>query len=255
MFHRPLITIITVVYNGENDIESTILSVLNQDFNNYEFIIIDGKSTDGTLSIIQQFNEKVDKVLSEKDLGIYDAMNKGILKSNGKWIYFLNCGDQLFDKTILSKVAQDLENNVIDFLYGNCIIKNKFNKGSVLKAKNFDYINYGMPFCHQSVFVESNILKNNLFDLKFKLVADFNFFYTLFLKQNYKYKKVEFTISIYDLDGVSNSINSFNEMYEIIRNHNSFFNFFTIFHRIRLIKFYCSARIKYIVKKLFNETF
>ena len=248
-------SIITVVYNGENGIESTILSVLNQDFKNYEFIIIDGNSTDNTLSIIKQFEEKVDIIISENDLGIYDAMNKGILHSNGKWIYFLNCGDLFHDKFILTKVALELENNIIDFLYGDCIIKNNFTKGKVLKAKNFSYINYGMPFCHQSVFVESNILKNNLFDIKYKLAADYNFFYTLFRNKKYKYKKVELVISIYDFDGVSNSIKSFIEIYRIIRNHNSKLNFISIFHRVRLTKFHYSGRIKHIFKELFNDPF
>jgi hypothetical protein len=112
-----------------------------------------------------------------------------------------------------------------------------------------------MPFCHQSVFVDSNILKNNLFDIKYKLVADYNFFYTLFRKQNYKYKKVGLVISIYDFDGVSNSIESFIEMYRIITNYNSIFNFVAIFHRVRLTKFHYSGRIKHILKELLNAPF
>jgi glycosyltransferase involved in cell wall biosynthesis len=255
MIQQPLITIITVVYNGENDLESTILSVLNQDFKNYEFIIIDGNSTDNTISIIKKYSEKVDIIISENDLGIYDAMNKGILNSNGKWIFFLNCGDLFYDKFILSKVALELENNIIDFLYGDCILKSNFTKGKILKAKKFSYINYGMPFCHQSVFVGSNILKNNLFDTEYKLVADYNFFYKLFREHNYKYRKVRLVISIYDIDGVSNSINSFIEMYRIIRNYNSPFSFIVIFHRVRLSKFHYSGRIKHFLKELFSDPF
>jgi len=91
----PLITIITVVYNGEKYLEETIKSVINQTYPNVEYIIIDGGSTDGTLDIIKKYEDYIDYWVSEKDKGIYDAMNKGILVSNGKYLLFLNADDFL----------------------------------------------------------------------------------------------------------------------------------------------------------------
>jgi hypothetical protein len=107
-----------------------------------------------------------------------------------------------------------------------------------------------MPFCHQSVFVESQLIKNNLFDIQFKLAADYNFFYSLYRIGSYSYKKINKTISIYDTGGSSNSIKSFIEMLRIIKNYNNSFNYVTLFHKIRLIKFYCSGKLKFYYNKI-----
>ena len=90
----PLITIITVAYNAVKDIENTILSVLNQTYPNIEYIIIDGGSTDGTLDIIKKYEDKISYWVSEPDKGIYDAMNKGIVKANGDYLFFLGADDK-----------------------------------------------------------------------------------------------------------------------------------------------------------------
>jgi glycosyltransferase involved in cell wall biosynthesis len=107
---KPLITIITVVYNGEKHLEQTIKSVINQNYKNIEYIIIDGVSTDGTLDIIKKYEEYIDYWVSEPDEGIYDAMNKGIGLANGEFINFMNADDWFVDtkfKTV---------NNYIKFL-------------------------------------------------------------------------------------------------------------------------------------------
>ena len=101
---KPLISIITVVFNGEKYLEETIQSVINQTYSNVEYIIIDGGSSDGTLDIIKKYEERIDYWVSEKDKGIYDAMNKGIDVASGEWINFMNAGDGFYADDVLDKI-------------------------------------------------------------------------------------------------------------------------------------------------------
>ena len=93
----PKLTIITIVYNNVRDVERTINSVLNQTYQNIEYIIIDGQSTDGTLAVIEKYRSKISKIISERDKGIYDAMNKGLAMATGDYVLFMNSGDELYD--------------------------------------------------------------------------------------------------------------------------------------------------------------
>ena len=99
----PIISVITVCYNVASTIEKTMLSVLNQTYKNLEYIIIDGNSTDGTVDIIKKYAERLTFWISEPDKGIYDAMNKGIVKATGKFLIFMNAGDQFLNEKVLSK--------------------------------------------------------------------------------------------------------------------------------------------------------
>ena len=132
MIKKPLISIITVIYNDGKKLEETILSILSQTYDNLEFIIIDGSSTDETIDIIKKYEDKIDYWISEKDSGIFDAMNKGILAAKGDYINFMNAGDFFIRKSLVKEVVDILNSEEIDFLYGYANLgNNKINKNII----------------------------------------------------------------------------------------------------------------------------
>lgn len=170
----PKISIITIVYNNVRDVEHTILSVINQTYNNIEYIIIDGASTDGTLDIIQQYRGSIDILISEKDQGIYDAMNKGLAKASGDYVLFLNSGDELYDNHTLQTIVE--KGHSADIIYGETklvdedrkIIGDRRHKAPA--HFNWKSFQYGMNVCHQAIYVKREIAEP--YDLQYKLSAD-----------------------------------------------------------------------------------
>ena len=159
---KPLISIITVVFNGEEYIKETIQSVINQSYDNVEYIIIDGGSTDNTLDIVKNYDDKIDYWVSEKDNGIYDAMNKGIILVTGDWINFMNAGDKL----LFLDVNSFLKFTTTHTSYYYHEEKLKIQRDAFTKL----YLTHNTP-CHQSLFyTKSEIV---LFDVKYPVVADF----------------------------------------------------------------------------------
>ena len=169
MIKKPLISIITAVYNGEKNLEETILSVINQTYDNVEFIIIDGSSTDGTIDIIKKYEDKIDYWISEKDSGIFDAMNKGILASKGDFINFMNAGDFFTRINLVSDVVNILNSEEINLLYGNHYTGNGNYYNGNIKYKNVQQGKYlgsystvptGTVFA--SLIDEQKLTKNNM---------------------------------------------------------------------------------------------
>ena len=140
-----LISVITVCYNAENNLERTILSVLNQTYSNIEYIIIDGGSTDGTIDLIKKYADKITYWQSETDKGIYDAMNKGIQKATGEWINFMNAGDLFSSTTILQQMSDAIKPGT-RILRGNIIrIYPKFKVKSVGVTTPVSYTHLTLP--------------------------------------------------------------------------------------------------------------
>ena len=160
--HKPIISIITVVFNGEKYLEETIQSVLNQTYDNVEYIIIDGGSTDGTLGIIKKYEDKIDYWVSEKDKGIYDAMNKGILVATGDWINFINAGDRLIFLDVNSLLKLSTTNT--SYYYHE--EQHKMKRDPFTKM----YLTHNTP-CHQSIFYKKDEIVP--FDLDYPIIADF----------------------------------------------------------------------------------
>lgn len=199
--YNYLISIVTVVYNAEEYLEETIKSIINQTYKNIEYIIIDGGSTDGTVDIIKKYEDKIDYWISEKDNGIYDAMNKGIKATNGNWINFMNAGDSFYSNDTFKNIFlnNDLQN--VDVLYGNHkVIYPK--KTRIARAGNIEDLWKGSIFCHQSTFISSSVHKDHLYNYSNKIGADFEFFYSLY-KQNKSFKYLDIIISNYSAGGLS----------------------------------------------------
>ena len=208
----PIISIITVVYNGVNEIENTIQSIINQTYENLEYIIIDGKSIDGTLEVIKKYENKIDYWQSTSDTGIYDAMNKGIDLASGEWINFMNCGDKFYNDKTLNSVFQYLSSE-INVLYGNTIAN--WNFGYELMFPNKDKV---MPFCHQSCFTRTSLLKEIHFNTHYKLCADRKFYYDLNEKNINTKKYLNLVISVFDCINslsVDNQVKLFKEKAQI----------------------------------------
>lgn len=169
------LSIITVTYNCQTDIEKTIKSVCSQTFSSFEYIIIDGASSDRTCEIISQYRNRLSYFISEKDDGIYYAMNKGIEVAKGEWILFINAGDVFPKDDVLERFFSfDLSDSGVCFgdsynmINGHCFY-NIANNPFYLNAKRIK----GMGFSHQSVFVRSAIIKSHRFDTSFRCCADY----------------------------------------------------------------------------------
>lgn len=164
----PKISIITVVRNGEKDLESAIKSVVNQTYTHIEYIILDGLSTDGTLDIIRKYEDRIALWKSEADRGIFDAMNKGLDLATGDWVYFLGCDDVLASPTIIEEVAAEFT-RADDIYYGNTYLKksNQIYTGKVSKW-NIALRNIS----HQAIFYPKSVYKQKKYNLDYKLTAD-----------------------------------------------------------------------------------
>lgn len=166
---KPLMSIVTVVFNGEKYLEETILSVITQAYDNFEYIIIDGGSTDGTIDIIKKYEDRIDYWVSEADKGIYYAMNKGIEAASGEFIAFINA-DDWYEKDILKNVKEIInEHENIDFFYGDL---NFIKTDGEIRIWKGNRGKKGLSIPHPTVFIRTEILKKTPFNTNFKIVAD-----------------------------------------------------------------------------------
>lgn len=197
----PLISVITVVYNGLDTIEGSILSVLEQSYKDFEYIIIDGGSTDGTLDIIKKYSEGINYWVSEPDEGIYDAMNKGVTLSQGDYIIFLGCDDVLFD--VLHEVAPLLLNKTTSY-YGDVVLS---KSNEVYGGKFYPLKLFSKNIPHQAIFYSRNVFDGNGFDLKYVAVADYAFNLKAFSRQEHGFSYIPKIIAKYNNEsGISSTV-------------------------------------------------
>lgn len=200
----PKISIITVSYNSEKTIEQTIVSVIEQTYENIEYIIIDGDSHDRTVDFIMRYEMQLAYWVSEPDSGIYDAMNKGIDRATGDYIYFIGSDDCLVDAEIIYRVAQTLMGNY-DVFSGKVWNVDENLQLQMEYTNKFDindiYIGYCIP--HQGLFVKTKILKEYHFDCNYKIAADRDLFYKLFFNKTITCKFSDEKIAFYSNSGIS----------------------------------------------------
>lgn len=178
--HKPTLSIITIVYNNVRDIERTMLSVLNQTYSNIEYIVVDGASTDGTLEIIQRYQDRLSKVVSEKDAGIYDAMNKGLALTSGDYVLFMNSGDELFASDTVEKVFATAPD--ADIYYGETEMYNEAwqsigkRRHSVPEKFTWKSFRFGMTISHQAIYIRRSLTEP--YDRQYQLSADIDWILT-----------------------------------------------------------------------------
>jgi glycosyltransferase involved in cell wall biosynthesis len=198
--NNPLISIITVVYNGATTLEQTMLSVINQTYKNIEYIIIDGGSTDGTVDIIKKYENKLAYWVSESDKGIYDAMNKGIDKATGELIGIIN-SDDWYELDAVNIIVNNYS-DPLTIIYG--LIKNHYPSGEYyVNTVSSDMIKQGIMLPHQTCFVPRTLYENmGKYDIQFKCCADFDFMLRMKLS-DIKFLLIERIIANFRLGGFS----------------------------------------------------
>lgn len=249
--HSPKVSIITVCLNAEKHIERAIVSVLEQTYKNIEYIIVDGKSTDGTLEIVAKYRDRIHKIISEKDNGVYDAMNKGIRNSSGEIIYFVNSDDRLYDSGVIERVVRVYKKDPsADIIYAKVEPVNFPNKNIVFTG-NLTFqtqrdILKNQP-CHQCIFAKKTIFDRfGLFDVRYKIAADIDWFYRIFNK-NIKIKFVDIYAAFLSLQGLSHQrgFESMLERYHLVFRNFSFCNFlYHVYYRLIILNRYLLACLR-----------
>lgn len=200
MKNEQKVSIVTVCYNAVEELEKTILSVINQTYTDIEYIVVDGGSTDGTKDIIHKYQHRITRYISEPDKGIYDAMNKGIDLATGEWINFMNAGDCFVNENVIANVAPALQGGH-DIVFGNTIMVNgrhmKLSKGQLFPDR-FPKIG------HQSSFVKTSLMKENYFNTNYIISADFDFLYKMF-EEGKDFFYVNMEVALYNMDGTSSN--------------------------------------------------
>ena len=258
---KPLISVITVVLNGEKYLEEAILSIIKQTYNNIEFIIIDGGSTDRSLDIIQKYENNIDLWISEKDSGLYNAMNKGIALSSGDFVGFVGSDDYLYLNT-LEKLAKAAQKETIDYTVGpvDIIRENGQPKEKILVLPNFLMQNrfiFDMATHHLSFYVSRKIInKIGNFDENFNIRSDYDMTINVISASKNNFNFVD-SVGGFREGGISGSYQSYFESYNILRKHDisvlkCILNILPSLIKVFVINIFPSSVIKFL-RKIFSS--
>lgn len=247
------VSIITINYNNASGLEKTIESIVNQNFADFEYIVIDGASTDGSTDVIKKYSEKINYWVSEPDSGIYNAMNKGIRQAKGEYLLFINSGDTLYNNEVLADVFKySLES---DLIYGD--LHRIFPNGETDIVKMPDYVGVDLmmqaTLTHPTTFIKRELFdRYGLYREDLKIVSDWAFFLQVIVFANTSRTHLPVVVASFDMDGLSSQNNklvqeerqrvineSFSyELYEMYYTYGSYKNFYNnrLFRLLRSVK-------------------
>lgn len=233
----PLVSVITVCYNSREALTMTIKNVVRQDYPNLEYIIIDGKSDDGSCEVIEQNKTSLSYFVSEPDNGIYDAMNKGVKACRGEYVIFMNAGDKFATNDVLKHIFSNRQN--ADVIYGDVV-----KDGVVKKAHPYNN-SHRMCFCHQSSITSVECLREHPFDTAYKMSADFKLFKVLD-KAGKTFAYVPLAIADFNTSGVSNTNRSagLKENMRIVCENDGTWDKIRLLPRLLFVYFMCKVRGK-----------
>lgn len=247
--NNALFSVITVCYNAGEVLEDTIRSVIDQNCNQIEYIIIDGGSTDDSLEIINKYKDKIDCFKSEPDQGIYDAMNKGLRLAKGQFINFLNAGDRFVSKTILSEIGRQININKVKIISGDFILTDNYNhKERVIRTRRITHENLKKDFysCHQSIFINKEVAMQ--YDISYKIKADYKWVINALNNTDescvYKFNE---PIVYYSKQGFSHRF-FFKNIIELIRLHYEFYGPLQVFKNSPIYIYRFSRSLKDYLK-------
>ncbi|MEB0264085.1 MULTISPECIES: glycosyltransferase family 2 protein [unclassified Mucilaginibacter] len=219
---KPVLSVITIVYNNACDIERTMLSVLDQTYDTVEYIVIDGASNDGTLEIIKRYENRIAKLINEKDKGIYDAMNKGLALATGDYVIFMNSGDEFYANDTVAKVFATATD--ADIYYGETEMVNDERESLGQrrhKAPNkftWQGFKFGMSISHQAIYIRRSLTEP--YDPKYQLSADIDWIIRA-AKKATKIVNVDGYVAKYLVGGMSKAKHkqSLLERFDIMKHH------------------------------------
>ncbi len=199
------ISIITINYNDAVGLEKTVQSVVNQSCKDFEYIVIDGGSTDGSKDVIEKYKNQITYWISEKDSGIYNAMNKGIVKATGEYLLFINSGDILHNDLVVEKLYLKIDLNYT-FISGSLLFLDENNKTHLKEHPEVLTLKYMMSrtLSHPSTLIKKEAFnKYGLYNENNKIISDWEFFFKSIALNGESYKKIDLIISQFNLDGIS----------------------------------------------------
>lgn len=230
----PILSIITINRNNLDGLKRTVESVVNQTWQEFEYVIIDGGSTDGSAAYIESQSAHIDYWVSDSDKGIYNAMNKGIVKATGDYLLFLNSGDHLFNDTVLQETKCYLASYDL-ICFDMQEIGNKTSKIISLpdSLRFSDLFFETMP--HPSTFIKKELFTEvGLYDEKLKIVSDWKFFILALFKHNCSYNKVNQTVTTFYLGGISSGTGCAEEREQVLKeNFSNYFKDYKEFDKTR----------------------
>lgn len=211
--HRVLISVITINLNNLEGLRKTVSSVMSQDFHSFEYIVVDGYSTDGSVAYLNSLRSEIQKLIIEKDNGIYDAMNKGITFARGEYLLFLNSGDIFYKEDSLKILSSS--SGAADIVYGNMIVE---DKGQIriqhypAKLNTLYFLFETLP--HPSTLIRKDLFRKfGYYNTKYRIVSDWAFFLDAIIGGKATYIHVDEEVSVFNLKGISSQ----SESYRIIR--------------------------------------